>query len=144
MERALEIKTNIHNISKLELFLDDISEYFTLNSSLYSLLSVVNDKIFEILCHGSKDLTVRLLLNLKSENVVCCWQMDKVTFEVVLAQSSDHQLDLVQSLVKDWEWDNQNNQIKFSILNPGLHYRLAEERRRSLQSYFKGQLVKHI
>jgi hypothetical protein len=144
MERALEIKTNKHNISKLELFLDDISEQFTLDSSIYSLLSVVNDKIFELLYQKAKDHSVRLILSLKSENVVCNWRMDKALFNLVHDQNGDHQLDFVQNLVRDWKWDNENYQIKFSIFNPGLHYRLADERRKNLQNYFKGSLVKYI
>lgn len=144
METTLKIKTNIQNIRLLEQNLDNISDQIRLDSSLYGVFCIVNDRIFEALCQFGDDHCVNLIFTIESNNLGCIWQIEKVLFDLIFESDFKKELDLIQHLVRDWQWSSETNQLSFCVSNLGFHYRLADERRAQLQHYLKGQKVKHI
>ena len=144
MNTSLVIKTKIQNISLLEQYLDNISDQICLDSSLYGVFCVVNDKIFEAVCQFGGDHNVELIFELESTNLVCTWKIEKTLYNLVFESKFKTEIDLIQHLVKDWKWNSELYQLNFCISNLGFHYRFADERRLQLRRYFNGKKNKYV
>ena len=144
MDTSLVIKTNIQNISLLEQYLDNISDQISLDSSLYGVFCVVNDRIFEAVCQFGGDHNVELIFELESTNLVCTWKIEKTLYNLIYESKFKIELDLIQHLVKDWKWNSELYQLNFCISNLGFHYLFADERRLQLRRYFNGKKNKYV
>lgn len=150
--KTIKIKSNLSELHKLEAFVEQISDYYNVNSTYYSnILVALNEAVTNSIVHGNseqEDKFVEIIFEAKNKGLFFTVQdqgqgfdfvnyPDPTNIEIEDYENIGRGLYLMKSLSDVIDYDLKTGAIELGFKISSINKELAVSRVQSLSAYFK-------